>query len=149
MTAAQERTKMISLLKELHEKIDTLQNSIKSGGEAMKTLHREINRLKKENRGTDTFVDVNTPSEIPQSINKTRQNLFNPNDFKKSTADEDGVNDNVDPVPRMRTPFKKKKVFCGDCNKDVLIHPSLLVGRTEGQPYVCPDIKAGSCPNKN
>lgn len=59
---------------------------------------------------------------------------------------EDGyntINDNIQPVERVRKPYKDVEVFCQDCKQNITIHPQF-----KRDPYHCELIKLGEkCPN--
>jgi len=168
MTATEERKLVLTMLTKLQKSVDRLEESMKSGGVAMKGLSRELNKLKREGlevQVQDNVVTNKSESQTkkkPKSKSKTLDlenrgaNLFDPNDYAQSTESDKNY-DNVDDTvvasrTKTRPGFKKKNVFCEDCNKNVLVHPNVRLSEQEDtkvKVYNCPESKApGGCPNQ-
>jgi len=130
MTAAEERKLVLEMLTKLQKSVDGIQKSMKSGGEAMKGITRELNSLKKlqlDNdskfpeppvedgpfSAVDAFEDDEDDYEEPAAPIARRRsakeldlspkkNLFDPNDYLRAGEEEKGYDDIDDSVVKPR-----------------------------------------------
>jgi len=91
---------------------------------------------------------------------KRGANQFNPNDYSNEVSKADkkmyeGVDDTKKVTSKLtkRKKFKKKEVYCEDCDQCVLVHPSTHLSIVEDEVgnqskvYRCPEHKVGTCQN--
>ena len=91
---------------------------------------------------------------------KRGANQFNPDDYSGAVSDADKkVYDAIDDSKKApakankRKKFKKKEVYCEDCDQRVLVHPSTHLSIIEddagnqSKVYSCPEHKVGTCQN--